>query len=1355
MYVRQEASSTRETQDENAPSHVDHLHAARDHRSPSRQRPAAESVLADDRHVLFTGGAGTGKSSLLRRLTCTAASAWLDDPARAPSYIPVRVGADQLLDLPFPEALARAVGRDLPSLRRSLPADFFETGPLPSVDWLVCVDGLDEILDPEERGKVIRLVQSWAREPYLRFVVASRSLVTAEMNRLTALRRYSLMEFGDQEIASVAHAWFAALDVPDAARRATQLTSGLRLGRLSEVARNPLYLTMICIVAALHELPRDPAELYARFIAILRERGSARLRRSGRTGHGITPDLLDRVHDALYPAAEARQSGDPRPLLDQVRDLLSERHPDAAPDRDMVLGALTFTGLVLRHGEDLRFLHHTVQEYLAGCSLADRLNPKSPEALATVREAIATERPNLVLFMAARWREQGMSLEEFLRTVVDGGGWRDLLLCATILSDELVANEELTAQFTRAVIKLSGRSVTVGDLDVSAVLDRLLTVLDAPSLAGIVADPGVPHTVRVESLKHCVRRGVDDADALARALADNPDLLGAQRVVAASLSARVGDSEGARRRLLALAEDPGQIPETRQAAAVALLPLDLPAGTDALGALLRASEFPHQHVDNTLSLLPRSLPEEALTALTEALHDNPVLVEAPHMTRFLQGLLLTLSRPEQLAELCRDPSVPLYLRHRAIWAMPEADQETLCLVCTQVVDSSESSEDAVTTAVSHIDDVTLLERVARDERRSGYTRIDAIARLARLGRRSVAMDCVDRLSAGPTDRWSVGYYLPRILQGLGESTRLRQVVLQAFHDPTLTVGERLVHLDVLRTLASTDGVHASLVRMTTDTCIGAADRLEAVEALNELNAADTDDLLASIASDPAVPADVRRDAAMRLLETGDRDTSSGLLRRVAEDPYGGMRDRIEALAALAEVDVRAASEALHRLLDEAGLPDEHLWRLLNLADDLTPDATLRGRLEALIDDESVPTESLLSFEGDSHLNRSTVVPRTRRVLNRIAADPKAAPYDRVRAASQLIGLIPYPRWRTLMADVSQDPLQRLRLHAWVGMLSSHTSHPTLWHTLSFSQDDEGTSVPAGALAGIELSAYVTQWVDLVRQRRPEALTQLRRPSFLVRDESTSGRVRKMLLSWAKDSTAPLSDRCAAAAAAGRDLDEPWFALAGDDATPPELRVTICEDLPASGALNRIPLLRALVSDPALPVEVRARAAALLAENLGEEGRRILRSLSGPDTATPEAQLAAAAAWTKLDVGSEAEAACRRVVDDEQAHPHHRVLAATELMKWRTGRSRAKEVLRTVLADPSAPVPVRIESARRLLAARESAEAHVGLLRLALVLDPAHDDRPCVLDLLPADLRPCVPDTNTTEASRHGGEKRGQ
>ncbi|MFF4545679.1 trypsin-like peptidase domain-containing protein [Streptomyces sp. NPDC001435] len=1327
VYVRQEASHT-EDRAEESPGH----------RPAGRGRSAAGRALAEHRHVLFTGGAGSGKSSLLRRLVFTAASAWLGDPGPAPSYVPVLVAADQLLDRPLPEALADALARDLPGLRRSPAPELFENGPMPTVDWLVCVDGLDEVLDPGDRGRVIRLIQRWAREPYLRFVVATRSLVTAEMNRLDELERYALLEFDDDEIEQLAHAWFEALDVEDAGRRAGALAGELRRGRLAEVARNPLYLTMICAVAAVRDLPRNPAGLYARFIGILREKGAQRLVRSDPAVHGITPLLLERVYDALHPVAELRQRGDTRSLLDQVLELLADHDPPHAAARETVLRALTFTGLVRQRGEDLYFLHHTVQEYLAGHALADRLDPKDPEALRTVREAIAAERPNQALFMAARWHEQGSPIAEFLRTVVDGGGWRDLLLCATVLSDELVTDERLTVRFTRAVLKLyDGGDVTVGDLDVDTVLDRLYAVLDAPGLVDVIGDPTVPHWARSGALRHYVRRGAEQAAALAAELADDPDLPADLRVVAATHLARAGDPEAACRRLTALAGDRDHVPETRQEAAVALLALDEAAGTDALALLLRTADFPRLYVENLLRLLPDDLPPQTCVALTDALAGHPLQAEDPHIIDYLSGVLLVRAWPDLLEELCADPTVPLYLRHRATQYFPghrgHPDQETMRLLCTQVVQSPGSSEDAIAIAVDSIHDAALVERVARDGRLSQYTRLRAVGRLIRLDRPAVAAECLGALSV---DRWHLTR-VSELLRELGESVRSRQILVDAFEDPRNTVTDRLAHVSSLIGLGASDLLRTPLLRMAEDAGVAVADRLEAVEALGDVDPAVTAGLLHGIAADDAVPGRVRRDAAAQLLKTGDRGAASALLRRIAEDTGVGMLDRIRAVDHLADVDLRAAAETLHRVLDEAGLPDEHLWRLLALADAMTPDVTLRRRLDALIDDVTVPTESLLDIEDESLLQVAVVVPRLRGTLTRIAEDPAAEPWARTRAAGALLGLVPYPRWKDLMAGVSPDPMHVLSLHLTLGGTGSSAYDPAVWQTLAFAQGEEAVIVPVGALAGVDPRAAAAYWTESVERRRPEAVTRLGHLWLLVHDEGTSERVREQLISWVRDSAAPLAERIAAVTTLGASLDESCHTLATEDTTPPELRVAICEHLPASGALNRIPVVRALAADTACPVDVRARAAALLAEDLGEQGRVVLRSLSGPGTTDPEAHLGVAAAWVKLDVGCEAEAAYRRVVEDGHAPARHRVLAADGLMRWRSARNRAREVLRSVLADQDVPVTVRIEAAEKLIAAHEPADAHVGLLRLAPAPEATPEERSRIADLLPADLRAYV------------------
>ncbi|MGW2106457.1 trypsin-like peptidase domain-containing protein [Streptomyces sp. NPDC001948] len=1336
VYVRQDASQT----GDHTGDHTDGDIGDGD-RYPNAKRPRAESVLDSDRHVLFTGGAGSGKSSLLRRLTFTAASDWLSDPARAPRYIPVRITAEQLLNLPFLEALAYAVGRDLPGLRRSPLPEFFETAPMPSVDWLVCVDGLDEVLDPDGRGKVIRMIQRWSQEPHLRFAVATRSLITTDMDRLRVLKRYSLLSLGDPQISEVAKAWFEALKVPDAELRAQELVAGLRHGRLGEVARIPLYITMICVVAALTDLPRNPAELYARFVRILREKGSQRLARTEAGVHGVTEELLNSVHDVLRPVAEQRQGGDTRPLLDLVAEQLGGHASDAAPPKELVSRALLFTGLVTQIGKDLRFPHQTIQEYLAGCAMADRLTPKDPEALRTVRRAIAAEQPNIVLFISARWHERGMPLEEFLGTVVDGGGWQDLLLCATVLSDGLVINKDMAARFTRAVLKLYDRYVSVGDLNPEDVLSRLYAVLDPAGVAAVVRDPAVPHQARFEALKHYAGRDGEAAAELAAELADEPDLPAALRASAAKLLADAGDPTGARLRLTGLARDPGQLPEARFDAAVALLSVDLPTGTPVLGEVLATADFPQQRIESRLRKIHSATTPAARAALADALATNPGLADGdPHVLRYLRCLLLSPDRPELTKDLSTDSSVPLHLRYMAREAQSDGEERLAeseeDVFFSGILRDPDSSDAAVRTALPGCSDAELIELAAQNARLSQYTRTRAAMRLVRLGRPAAAAQCAEDILAGCTDPWIVPR-VTEVLCELGQRARSREILAGVLSDSRLPVFQRVRCVPPLVDLGAQDVAVDVLTRLAVDSGAAAEDRLDAIKRLREMESTEAGASLTAVAADATLPGSVRRDAAAQLLSSGDRDTAAGLLRRTAEDRHTGTGHRIDALTTLANIDHRAASDALHRMLDESGLLDEHLWRLLDLADALTPDAALQERLHLLLADPAVPTASFLEIEKRCEQYRADIVPLLREGVLR-AADTATDPQTRANAVARSFGWIPYPRWKALVAGLDPDPMVALSLYAVPASLSSQGIHGGIWERQDLYRDAERTSAPTGALQGLDAHTALARWFRLLEQRRPETVTSMRRLYGLSGEPREQERADELLRAWAADPEARTADRIAAAETAYLSSDGPWHALALDAGTPPELRVTICKCLPTSGAHNRIPIIRALATDPAVPVTVRATASALLADDLGEEGRRLLRELSGPHTTDPEAHLAVAAAWEELDVGREAVAACLRVLDDERAgepsYAHHRLAAAAKLTRWRSSRGRAVRALKDVLADGAAPVAVRIDAARRLISVPETAEAHLGLLRLAVGAEPDAEERARILELLPADLR---------------------
>ncbi|MGW1432924.1 trypsin-like peptidase domain-containing protein [Streptomyces sp. NPDC002431] len=1335
VYVRQEASNV----SGDADADLD--------RRPQAKHSEAESVLGHDRHVLFTGGAGSGKSSLLRRVTFTAADHWLTAPAHAPRYVPVRITAEQLLKLPFPEALAGAVGRDLPGLRRTPAPEFFETAPMPGVDWLVCVDGLDEVLDPEGRAKVIQMIQRWSGEPHLRFVVATRSLVTKDMERLRELKRYTLLGLKDQQIQEVARAWFEALGVEESERRAEELVAELRRGRLGEVARIPLYITMICVVAAVTELPRNPAELYTRFVRILREKGAQRLARNEGGVHGITESLLDRVHDVLRPVAERRQGGDARPLLDLAAELLDGSAPGTAQSKAQVARALMFTGLVVQIGGDLRFPHQTIQEYLAGGAIADRLTPKDPEALRIVRQAIAAEQPNVVLFIAARWHERGMPLEEFLRTVVDGGGWRDLLLCATVLSDGLAINEGMARKFTRAVLKLHGRSVSVGDLKPAEVLARLYAVLDPAGVAAVVRDPAVPHEARLKALEHSVRRDGRLAAPLAAELADEPDFPAKLRVAAAGLLATAGEPAAAVSRLAGAARDPAQLPEVRLAAAAALLVAARDAGTAVLREILATADFLEWEIEPVVQEICEASDPAVRAALAEALTENPVLRDGdPQLLRYLTCRLLHADRPELVRDFCLDPTAPLHLRDLATWDLPDDDEEDRAgsvtdILHTEVLREPGLPETVVRVALRRSFDEVLVERVARDTRLGDEARLEAAARLADLGGYDLAAECAEEVLSGGPGPWE-GIRAAEILREAGRQDRSREILVGVLKNAAWENALRVQCVPPLIDLGTQDIAVDDLRGMAEDPLTAADQRWTAVEHLRAVAPTErsaSSASLAALAADAALPGSVRHGVARHLLNSGDRDTAAGLLRRIAEDRLAGTGDRIAALTTLAGVDLRAASDTLHLMLDETGLRTEQLYRLLDLADALAPDTVLQERLRLLLEDPGTPAASVLEIEQAEERYRTDLEPLLRTRVLHIANGTFADLDVRARAAARSFGWLPYPEWKALVAGLGTDPMTAFGRYTEHTVLFSWGLHSGVGDRQIDYRGSEGVSTPTGALHGVDPLTAVTAWLRLLEERRTEAVTDLRGLGRLPVHGPYAERRDALLLAWAADPDAPAEERVLAARARFYSDHASWHALAQVPGTPPELRVAVCEQLPTSGAYNRVPIARALAADPGTLVAARVQAAALLAEDLGEEGRNVLRELSGPHTTDPEAHLAAAAAWEKLDVGREAVAACLRVLDDGArgggtVAARHRLAAAERLTRWHSSRARAVRALTELLGDGAAPVPVRIDAARQLIGAARTAEAHLGLLRLAAEPGPDVDERARVVELLPADLR---------------------
>lgn len=379
VYLRQQASRV-----------VGSGEAAEEEEVRLRDKPVpADLVLAGDQRCAFViGGPGTGKSSLLRYLTETGTGRWLD--AAGTADVPILVPAGALAaDRPLAEALAdgvmAALGARLADRRL---ADLFEEEPLPGISWVILVDGLDEILVPERRQRVLETVLFWRTQPSpYRFLVASRPLPHGQLDVLhrDKIRLYDIEPFSQDQLPEFARRWFSALKMPGLEIFASAFIERLADSQLGRLAEIPLIATMLCVVFASQggrDLPPSRVALYEEFIAVLMtrrhieinalERLQQWIRPYGKTAEQAVDQLLAGLRPLLQTVASQRlQAQGPETVLDSVITQVRDLRPAHMPEeqwRNLVEEALRLSGLVVERSGQLAFFHYTIEEYLAVCS---------------------------------------------------------------------------------------------------------------------------------------------------------------------------------------------------------------------------------------------------------------------------------------------------------------------------------------------------------------------------------------------------------------------------------------------------------------------------------------------------------------------------------------------------------------------------------------------------------------------------------------------------------------------------------------------------------------------------------------------------------------------------------------------------------------------------------------------------------------------------------------------------------------------------------------------------------------------------------------------------------------------------
>ncbi|MGA5324051.1 NACHT domain-containing protein [Streptomyces seoulensis] len=350
------------------------------------ERRSLASVLregdgADTSRVLAViGGPGSGKTTLARNTALElCAHRWRPWRRRLPVLLYLRDHASTLLadQPPALETVAVSAGW----LDGKVPARWLARR-LDRGGCVVLLDGLDEVADPAERGRVVAWVaRQVQRHPRNTYVVTSRPH-GYETNPLPGAEVLQVRRFTWEQIERFLRQWSYATESrargttgPEARtaadRTATDLLTRLRRQpALYDLAANPLLLTMTANVHRYRgQLPGSRAELYAEMCDVLLHRRSEARGLTDATG--LTGPHKQHVAQHLALAMMRARVRD-WPVRDAARAIrLALRQVPGHVSAEVFLQEARKSGLLVEREHDVyAFAHLTLQEYLAAAQLS-------------------------------------------------------------------------------------------------------------------------------------------------------------------------------------------------------------------------------------------------------------------------------------------------------------------------------------------------------------------------------------------------------------------------------------------------------------------------------------------------------------------------------------------------------------------------------------------------------------------------------------------------------------------------------------------------------------------------------------------------------------------------------------------------------------------------------------------------------------------------------------------------------------------------------------------------------------------------------------------------------------------------
>ncbi|MFJ5776072.1 NACHT domain-containing protein [Streptomyces sp. NPDC093094] len=340
-------------------------------------RGTLTTLLSDRGRILLLGPAGSGKSTAGLQMVGQMSGEILrgtQPPDTVPVFVPARLISSERN---IQESISAACDRHLGNLL-SRQIDIGRIAARHRL--LIVVDGIDELVDPDERDRQITHLARHLDTTRHAAVITSRHFSENEISTFGGIElAFHMLPFDGQQLHQFVPRWMAAAGSAEPGRDATRFLQRLRHGA-EYMLSSPLLTTMCLIVSDRHgpDLPVTRLELYDRFVQYLlfRRTRHAESRRQiasllqvyGTPGDRLSDWLYDHRLELCSQVAKQYLQGDSRDLTDIAVEWIKEECEDAPwVDRwsSVVQSILVDTGMLLPIGAEVVFIHRSVAEYLA------------------------------------------------------------------------------------------------------------------------------------------------------------------------------------------------------------------------------------------------------------------------------------------------------------------------------------------------------------------------------------------------------------------------------------------------------------------------------------------------------------------------------------------------------------------------------------------------------------------------------------------------------------------------------------------------------------------------------------------------------------------------------------------------------------------------------------------------------------------------------------------------------------------------------------------------------------------------------------------------------------------------------